>query len=148
MSNLRVCSFDHTSNKCEQSFTMHVALCWVWATENTSWFLSLREKVPKGRGNRQLSPHLWISCSETNGRLSVYLWLIHAVVWQKPTQYCKAIILQFKKKPGEGHFYLGVRINDCCVTQKFCQFLRRVRKCPSLPQSEVGPGLRAWVTQS
>ena len=27
----------------------------------------------------------------------VYLWLIHADVWQKPTQYCKAIILQFKK---------------------------------------------------
>ena len=27
----------------------------------------------------------------------VYLWLIHADVWQKPTQYCKAIILQLKK---------------------------------------------------
>ena len=26
----------------------------------------------------------------------VYLWLIHIVVWQKPTQYCKAIILQLK----------------------------------------------------
>ena len=26
----------------------------------------------------------------------VYLWLIHVVVWQKPTQYCKAIILQLK----------------------------------------------------
>ena len=25
----------------------------------------------------------------------VYLWLID-VVWQKPTQYCKAIIFQFK----------------------------------------------------
>ena len=24
----------------------------------------------------------------------VYLWLIHVVVWQKPTQYFKAIILQ------------------------------------------------------
>ena len=28
----------------------------------------------------------------------VYLWLIHADVWQKPTQYCKAIILQLKIK--------------------------------------------------
>ena len=28
----------------------------------------------------------------------VYLWLLHIVVWQKPTQYCKAIILQLKKK--------------------------------------------------
>ena len=26
----------------------------------------------------------------------VYLWLIHDVLWQKPTQYCKAIILQSK----------------------------------------------------
>ena len=28
---------------------------------------------------------------------SVYLWLTDADVWQKPTQYCKATILQFKK---------------------------------------------------
>jgi len=28
----------------------------------------------------------------------VYLLLIHADVWKKPTQYCKAIILQLKKK--------------------------------------------------
>ena len=28
----------------------------------------------------------------------VYQWLIHADVWQKPTPYCKSIILQFKKK--------------------------------------------------
>ena len=26
----------------------------------------------------------------------VYLWLIHVDVWPKPTQYCKAIILQLK----------------------------------------------------
>ena len=26
----------------------------------------------------------------------VYLWLIHTIVWQKQTQYCKAIILQLK----------------------------------------------------
>ena len=26
----------------------------------------------------------------------VYLWLIHVDVWKKPTQYCKAIILQLK----------------------------------------------------
>ena len=28
----------------------------------------------------------------------MYLWLIHIVVKQKPTQHYKAIILQFKKK--------------------------------------------------
>jgi len=30
--------------------------------------------------------------------IDVPLWLIHTVVWQKPTQHCKAIILQLKKK--------------------------------------------------
>ena len=30
------------------------------------------------------------------GRTYVYPWLIHVDVWQKPTQYCKAIILQLK----------------------------------------------------
>ena len=28
----------------------------------------------------------------------LYLWLIQVVVWQKPTQHCKACILQLKKK--------------------------------------------------
>ena len=27
-----------------------------------------------------------------------YLWLIHGDMWQKPAQYCKAIILQLKTK--------------------------------------------------
>ena len=30
------------------------------------------------------------------GRIYVYLWLIHVDVWHKPTQFCKAIILQLK----------------------------------------------------
>ena len=38
-------------------------------------------------------------------RTYVYLWLIHTVVWWKPAQPCKAIILQleinFKKSPTE-----------------------------------------------
>ena len=38
---------------------------------------------------------------EVGGRLKregtcVYLWLIHVDVWQKPTQHCKAIIVQLK----------------------------------------------------
>ena len=37
----------------------------------------------------------------------VYLWLINVDVWQKPTQYCKAIILplkkNYKKKVRTGH---------------------------------------------
>ena len=31
-------------------------------------------------------------------RTYVYLWLTHVVIWQKPTHYCKAIILQLKIK--------------------------------------------------
>ena len=43
----------------------------------------------------------WDGVGGSRGRFkrkgtSVYLWLIHADVWQKPTQYCKAIILQLK----------------------------------------------------
>ena len=30
------------------------------------------------------------------GGASVCLWLIHIDVWQKPTQYCKTIILKLK----------------------------------------------------
>ena len=36
----------------------------------------------------------------------VYLWQIHADVWQRPTQYCKSIILWLKKK-------------DKCVKENF-----------------------------
>ena len=28
----------------------------------------------------------------------VYLWLTDVVLWQKPTKYCKAVILQLKTK--------------------------------------------------
>ena len=31
------------------------------------------------------------------GRNIYILWLVHIVVWQKPTQYYTVIILQFKK---------------------------------------------------
>ena len=32
------------------------------------------------------------------GGTYMYLWLIHADLWWKPTQYCKVIILQLKVK--------------------------------------------------
>ena len=38
----------------------------------------------------------------------VYLWLILADVWQRPAQYCKAIILQLKAKGG-GQFEASER---------------------------------------
>ena len=55
----------------------------------------------------------------------VYLWLIHVHVWQKPAQYCKAIILQLKinnffkkrlKKKSPDHFcILGGRLGELRV---------------------------------
>ena len=33
---------------------------------------------------------------EAQEGICVYLWLIHVVLWQKPTQHYKAIILQLK----------------------------------------------------
>ena len=35
---------------------------------------------------------------QEGGLWLIHLWLIHANAWQKPSQYCKAIILQSKKK--------------------------------------------------
>ena len=32
------------------------------------------------------------------GRDKLYQWVIHVDVWQKPTQFCKAIILKLKNK--------------------------------------------------
>ena len=42
----------------------------------------------------------------------VNLWLVHVDVWQKPTQYYKAIILQLKIKK---HFKTGVPTLGLCV---------------------------------
>ena len=38
----------------------------------------------------------------------VYLWLIHADLWQKPAQYCKAIMLQLNMNK----FKLKIKINS------------------------------------
>ena len=35
--------------------------------------------------------------------ISVKLWLICTIVWQKPTQHCKVISLQLKSKFREGN---------------------------------------------
>ena len=51
----------------------------------------------------------------------VYLWLVHVDVWQKPTQHCKAVILQlkinkFKKLRYENHLKLiHISIHQCLI---------------------------------
>ena len=45
----------------------------------------------------------------------VYLWLIHVDVWQKPTQYCKAIIFQLKMNFKKGRLWIIIGINIVMV---------------------------------
>ena len=57
----------------------------------------------------------------------VYLWLMCVEVWQKPTQYCKAIILQLNKSKEEKcyhefsktfrwlHIFLKISTNQKCM---------------------------------
>ena len=49
----------------------------------------------------------WGGREAHEGGLYVYLWLIHDVVWLKPTQYFKVIILQLKKKKKEVLLHLS-----------------------------------------
>ena len=39
----------------------------------------------------------------------IHLWVIHADVWQKPIQYCKAIILQLEIHFKKDLFFLELR---------------------------------------
>ena len=45
----------------------------------------------------------------------VYLWLIRVDVWQKPTQYCKAIILQLKINNIYSVYLLAAPGLHCCM---------------------------------
>ena len=60
----------------------------------------------------------------------VYLWLIHVDVWQKPSQYCKVIIIylkhthtQKKKEKKEEESPLGVSSNTEPPYSGGCLFL-------------------------
>ena len=45
---------------------------------------------------KKKTPHLPIGVRDGKVGTYVHLWLMHVDVWQKPTQYCKAVILQLK----------------------------------------------------
>ena len=67
---------------------------------------------------------------EGGGRLKkeeVQLWLIHLVVWQKPTQNCKAIFLQLKNK-------LKKKTLKISTVQKSVAFLYTIKE---LSQTEI-----------
>ena len=80
-----------------------------WNAEDASWIPGQQTKIPHVWG--QLNWHaaareahvLQQRPSTTKRKRNkkrkctyVYPWLMHIDVWQKPTQYCKAIILQLK----------------------------------------------------
>ena len=80
-----------------------------WNAEDASWIPGQQTKIPHVRG--QLNWHaaareahvLQQRPSTTKRKRNkkrkwtyVYPWLMHIDVWQKATQYCKAIILQLK----------------------------------------------------
>ena len=51
---------------------------------------------------------------------NVYLWLIHVDVWQKPTWYCKTIILQLKMDKFKKRSSIRAEAGDEWVTCKSC----------------------------
>ena len=53
----------------------------------------------------------WEGVSRGRGQM-LYLWLIHVHVWQKPTKFCKATILQLKKER-----------NVCTYQTRSCELL-------------------------
>ena len=53
------------------------------------------------------------------GHLDVYLWPIHLDVWQKPSQYCKVIILQLNKY-FKNKWYKS--LVSSCLKQAFISF--------------------------
>ena len=47
----------------------------------------------------------------------VYLWLIHVDVWQKPTQYCKTIIIQLQINNFFFKGYVGLNRTHTTLTK-------------------------------
>ena len=39
----------------------------------------------------------------------VYMWLIHNDIWQKPTQHCKAIVIQLKINEKKKDYHLELK---------------------------------------
>ena len=66
-----------------------VAKSWTWLSD---WILNWTEYL------RHILNILAEKISQESHIHYVYLWLIHVDVWQKQTQFCKAIILQLKNK--------------------------------------------------
>ena len=61
----------------------------------------------------------------------VYFWLMNFVVWQKPTQHCKAIILQEEKKKeveGRGCWQLRLGLVNKAPNLQYCKPCKEIWK--------------------
>ena len=67
---------------------MHVSMC---KTDSGKYSLVLCDDLEGWDGRAESRREV------QEGRNICILWLVHIVVWQKPTQYYTVIILQFKK---------------------------------------------------
>ena len=61
---------------------------WVWESSRSWWWIR-KPSVLQSMGSQRVR-HDWVT-TETSW------WLIHVIVWQKPTQHCKAIMFSLKK---------------------------------------------------
>ena len=105
------------------------------------WLRELRPGLCENRG---------VGGRPKRERTDVYLWLIYADVWQKPTHYCRAMILHLKinlKKEGTATSWVGGAENCIVRTpttwsgthKRGCNHCHWSPKggwwrCPSLPQ--------------
>ena len=64
----------------------------MYTCERATHSSSLAWKIPW----RSLVCYSPQGCKESDMTEQLHVWLIHINVWQKPTQHCKAIILQLK----------------------------------------------------
>ena len=62
-----------------------------------SYYLNLYSNIPSCLTNTNTLPQNRGICLQREGTY-IYLWLMHVDVWQKPTKFCKAIILKLKNK--------------------------------------------------
>ena len=75
----------------EQPWNIHITICKV----HRQWEFSVWHREPKVSALWQPRGVGWGKRFKREGTYA-YLWLIYADVWQKPPQYCKVTVLQFK----------------------------------------------------
>ena len=79
---------------------LHKAAWGSWRPAGAGWYADVGGRSSRGRG------HMY-----------TYL-LVHTVIWQKPTQHCIAIILQYKKNKAEGEIQRFSTISETTSSTK------------------------------